>query len=234
MESYWGVLWVLCQTATLHVFEDSAGSRPRKQKNRPKRPRLQKHQRKLGQIDEKNARNPKKALPGHENKARIEFSKFWVKIRKIAQRARNIPLKKIHVLANICKHRQHGQNIGEKTLSQHACTPHRVPERSFVRRTVAKVSGRVVLKIRALRLRHDERVPCNRRGDRVLASGPHNHRGILGWSHIGVAYVHVTAGFVCRFSPMFAEFCRFLQKMQKHGVIFPGSLGDFSHFDPKS
>ena len=41
-----------------------------------KRPRLLENGRKLGQIDEKNARNPKKALPGRENGARIEFLKI--------------------------------------------------------------------------------------------------------------------------------------------------------------
>ena len=55
---------------------DFAGNRPRKQKNRArrrKRPKLLGNQRKSGQIDEKNARNPKKALPGRENGTRIEF-----------------------------------------------------------------------------------------------------------------------------------------------------------------
>ena len=41
-----------------------------------KRAKSLEHRRKLGQIDEKNARNLKKALPGRENGARIEIFKI--------------------------------------------------------------------------------------------------------------------------------------------------------------
>ena len=46
-------------------------------------PRLLEHRRKLGQVNEKNARNPeKKTLLEHESGARIESSIFCVKMRK--------------------------------------------------------------------------------------------------------------------------------------------------------
>ena len=50
-----------------------------------KRPRLLENRRKSGQIDEKNARNLKKALPWHENVARVEFFKI------LGQNANNRP-----------------------------------------------------------------------------------------------------------------------------------------------
>ena len=57
-----------------------------------------------------------------------------------------------------------------------------------------------------------------------------SHRGILifGCGHVGVGYVHVAVGFFRRFSPIFADVCRLLR------IHLPGSLGDFSHVDPKS
>ena len=65
-----------------------------------KRPRLLEMGRRLGQIDEKNARNPNKALPGRENPgrengARIEFFKILGQNVKIAQRAPQIKLEQI-------------------------------------------------------------------------------------------------------------------------------------------
>ena len=47
-----------------------------------KRPRLLVNRRKLGQIDEKNARNPKKTLPGTKTVPGLSFARFWVKMRK--------------------------------------------------------------------------------------------------------------------------------------------------------
>ena len=82
---------------------DFAGNRPRKQKTGRKRPRLLENGRKLGQIDEKNTRNPKKALPGRETAPGSSFSRFWVKMRTIAQRARKISPKHLPKNAKIRK-----------------------------------------------------------------------------------------------------------------------------------
>ena len=68
-----------------------------------KRPRLLENRRKLGQIDEKNTRNLKKALPGRENGARIEFFRILGQNVKIAEQARKINPKVLPKFANFCR-----------------------------------------------------------------------------------------------------------------------------------
>ena len=89
-----------------------------------KRPRLLEHRQKLGEIDEKNARNLKKALPGRENGARIEFFKILGHNVKIAQRARKINPKTLPNFANLCKHLQKSAKFGENRQKS-AKTPYR-------------------------------------------------------------------------------------------------------------
>ena len=78
---------MLCKTAEFHVF--GGGILPEieleNRKTGRKRPRLLENRRKLGHIDEKSARNPKKALTGRENGARTEFFKI------LGQNAKNRP-----------------------------------------------------------------------------------------------------------------------------------------------
>ena len=57
------------------------------------------------------------------------------------------------------------------------------------------------------------------------------------WSYLGGVRAYCDRVF----SPIFADFRHVLQIFEKNGkkwqvfrVDFPGSLGDFSHFDPKS
>ena len=114
------------------LWGDFAGNRPRKQKTGRKRPRLLDNRRKLGQIDEKNVRNLKKALPGRENGARIEFFK------NLGQNAKNRPASPenlpekiaenyqlLQKHENICKSRLKSAKHGDKNLSQYARTPPR-------------------------------------------------------------------------------------------------------------
>ena len=77
MESYWGCgvnalqnSRISCLGGTLQEIDLE------NRKTGRKRPRLLEHRRKYGQVDEKNARNPKKTLPGRENGARIDFFKI--------------------------------------------------------------------------------------------------------------------------------------------------------------
>ena len=69
---------MLCKTSELHVLGGGILQEIdlENRKTGRKRPRLLENRRKLGQIDEKNARNLKNALPGRENGARIEFFKI--------------------------------------------------------------------------------------------------------------------------------------------------------------
>ena len=67
-----------------------------------KRPKLLENRRKLGQIDEKNARNLKKALPGRENGARVEFQYF-------GQNAKNRQASQENKLEHFAKSEKKGQ-----------------------------------------------------------------------------------------------------------------------------
>ena len=105
---YCSVVIVGCGVGVLQnnrtaFFEDYAGNRHRKQKAGRKRPRMLENRQKLGQIDEKNTMNPKKALPGCENGARVEFFKILGQNAKIAQRARKINEKITKICQNLPK-----------------------------------------------------------------------------------------------------------------------------------
>ena len=86
---------------------DFAGNRPRKQKNRPKTAQIARNGRKLGQIDEKNARNLKKALAGRENGARIEFFKI------LGQNVKNRPANPENQPENFAKFCQNLPNFAK-------------------------------------------------------------------------------------------------------------------------
>ena len=116
--SHFGV-WCECfaKQQNCMFWGDFAGNRPRKQKPGRKRPRFLENRRKLGQIDEKHARNPKKSTPGARKRrpGRVfqDFGSTCEKspsepgklIRKFCQSLPN--------LAKCCKNLQKSANIGK-------------------------------------------------------------------------------------------------------------------------
>ena len=116
---------MLCKTADLYVLGGILQEIDLKHKKTGrKRPRLLENRWKLGQIDEKSARNPKKALPGRENGARVEFFKILGQNVKIAQRARKSNPKILPKFAKSCQILQKSAKIGENRQKS-AKTPYR-------------------------------------------------------------------------------------------------------------